>query len=305
VRAIPWPSGRWRARRRIDTGHAGRLYGRERARGHVQQRCRGRCGVGRGKGCRLRHRSDGGPPASRGAHGRGRHSAAQRTCARRAGRPTRRTGGRVGLIEARRGACNRDARWRQQPPTRRRNRRRRAGTITRGSSWARQAPKVAARGYRAQLGAVEGAWGQAPSGPSDPCGRTVLLSHVTPFAFTVPPRICSPTDPNSSLQHDHALRGEKEKIDLAGGWQHGSSTCCYQMDVQVVVVMLKYGIDSHRQLLRRRTTAPEEAIHPAPRPEPPSPPSPVPVHMMMPFFLGMCHPSPIVSFLSTPPPPLH
>jgi len=32
VRAIPWPSGRWRARRRIDTGHAGRLYGRERAR---------------------------------------------------------------------------------------------------------------------------------------------------------------------------------------------------------------------------------------------------------------------------------
>jgi len=143
------PSGRWRARRRIDTGHAGRLYGRERARGHVQPRCRGGGGVGRGKRCRLRHRSGGGPPASRGAHGRGRHSAAQRTCARRPGWPTRRTGGRVGLITARRGACNRTARWRQQPPTRRRNRKRRAGTITRGSSWARQAPEVAARGHRA------------------------------------------------------------------------------------------------------------------------------------------------------------
>jgi len=125
------------------------------------------------------------PPASRGAHGRGRHSAAQRTCARRTGRPKRRTGERVGLIVARRGACNRAAGWRQQPPTRRRNRIRRAGTITRGSSWARQAPEVAGRGHRAQLMAVERARGQAPSGPSDPCVRTVLLSHVTPFAFSV------------------------------------------------------------------------------------------------------------------------
>jgi len=91
----------------------------------------------------------------------------------------------VGLIAARRGAGNRAARWRQQPPTRRRNRRRRTGMITRGSSWAHQAPEVAARGHRAQLGAVEGARGQAPSGSSDPCGRTVLLSHVTPFVFSV------------------------------------------------------------------------------------------------------------------------
>jgi len=68
---------------------------------------------------------------------------------------------------------------------RRRNRRRRAGTITRESWWARQAPEVAARGHRAQLEAVEGARGQAPSGPSDPCCRTVLLSHVNPFAFSV------------------------------------------------------------------------------------------------------------------------
>jgi len=71
VRAIPWPSGRWRARwrarRRIDTGHAGRLYGRERAQGHVQPRCRGGGGVGRGKGCRLRHRSGGGPRRRRAA----------------------------------------------------------------------------------------------------------------------------------------------------------------------------------------------------------------------------------------------
>jgi len=26
VRAIPWPSERWRARRRLDTGHAGQLH---------------------------------------------------------------------------------------------------------------------------------------------------------------------------------------------------------------------------------------------------------------------------------------
>jgi len=140
VRAIPWPSGRWCTRRRIDTGHAGRLHSRERARVHVQPRCRGGEYVGPGKGCRRRHRSGGGPPASRDAHRRGRHSAAQRTCARRAGRPTRRTGGRVGLIAARWGASNHAARWRQQPPTRRRNRRRRASTITRGSSWARRTP---------------------------------------------------------------------------------------------------------------------------------------------------------------------
>jgi len=169
----------------MDTEHAGRLHSRERARGYVQPRCRGGENVGRGKGCRRRPRSGGGPPASRGAHGKGRHSAAQSTCARRAGRPTRRTGGRVGLIAARRGACNRATRWRQQPLMRHRSRRRRAGRITRGSWWAHQAPEVAARCHRAQLGAVEGARGQAPSGPSDPCGRTVLLSHVTPFAFSV------------------------------------------------------------------------------------------------------------------------
>jgi len=64
--------------------------------------------------------------------------------------------------------------------------------------------------------------------------------------------------------------------------------------------MSKYGIDSNRQLLGRRTTTPEETIRPAHRPEPPSPHSPVPVRMKL-LFLRMCHPSPMVSFLlSTP-----
>jgi len=129
---VPWPSWRWRARRRIDTGPAGRLHGREHARGHVQPRCRGGGGVGREKGCRRRHRRGDCPPAWRNAYGRGRHPAAQRTCAR----PRQRTGGRVRSTAALRGASNRTGRWRQQPPTRRRSRSWRAGTITRGSSWA-------------------------------------------------------------------------------------------------------------------------------------------------------------------------
>ena len=176
MRAIPWPSRRGRARRRIATVHAGRLHGREHTRGHVRKG-----GVGRGKGCRRCRRSGGGPPAWCNAHGRGHHPAAQRTCTQRAGRLTRRTGGRVGSTATRRGASNRTGRWRKQPPTRRRNRSWRAGTITRGSSWALRTPEVAARGRRAQLGAVGGGWGAGAL----PCGRTVLLSHVTPFAFSV------------------------------------------------------------------------------------------------------------------------
>jgi len=134
VGATPWPSGRWIARRRVDTGHAGWLHGLEHARGHAQPRCRGGGGVGRGKGCRHRHRRGGGPPASRNAYGQDLHPVAQRICARRAGRPTQRTGGRVESTAARRGASNHAGRWRQQPPTRRRNRSRRAGTIIRGLS---------------------------------------------------------------------------------------------------------------------------------------------------------------------------
>jgi len=152
VRAIPWPSGLWRARQRIDTGHAGRLHSRERARGHVQPCCRGGGSVGQRKGCRRRHRSGGGPPGSRDA------SAAERTCAQRAGWPTWHTGGRVEPTAARRGASNRAARWREKPPSRR-NSSRRAGTITRGSSWARRTPDIAACGRHAQHGAVGGGRG--------------------------------------------------------------------------------------------------------------------------------------------------
>jgi len=154
VRAIPWPSRRARARRRIATVHAGRLHGREHTRGHVRGG-----GVRRGKGCRRCRRSGRGPPAWCNAHGRGHHPAARRTCTQRAGRPTRRTGGRVGSTATRRGASNRTGRWRKQPPTRRRNRSWRTGTITRGSSWALRTPEVAARGRRAQLGEVGGGRG--------------------------------------------------------------------------------------------------------------------------------------------------
>jgi len=130
VRAISWPSGRWRARRRIDTGYTGRLHGRKHGRGHVQPRFHIGGGVGQRKGCRRRRRSSGGPPAWCNAYGRGRHPAAQRTCAR----PTRRTGGRMGSTTARPGASNRTGKWRHQPPTRRRHRSRRACTIICGSS---------------------------------------------------------------------------------------------------------------------------------------------------------------------------
>jgi len=185
VRAIPWPFGWWCARRRINTGHAGRLHGREHAWGHVQPRCRSRGGMGLGKGWRHRHRSGGGPLAWRNAHGRGRHPATQRTCARRAGRPTRHKAGRVGSTAARRSACNRTGRCRQQPPTRRRNRSRRAGTITYGAS-GRFDPQKSLRAVAARnSGRWGGTGGQAPSGPCDPCGRTVLFSHVFSFAFSV------------------------------------------------------------------------------------------------------------------------
>jgi len=130
---------------------------RERARGHVQPRCRGGGSVGRRKGCRRRrHHNGGGPPASPEAHGRDCHFAAQRTCARRAGRPTRRTGRRVGPIAARRGAFHRAARWRQKPPRSRRNRNRRAGTITRGSSQSASSPRQSLRAVAARS---KGRWG--------------------------------------------------------------------------------------------------------------------------------------------------
>jgi len=172
VCAIPWPSGRWRARRSIDTGHACRLHSRERVRGHVQPRRRGGGDVGRGERCRRRHRSGAGPPASRDAHGRGRHSSAQRTCTRRAGRPTRRAGGRVGPTAARRSASNRAPAVAQARSP--------AGHCGRVEPW-KSLRAVAPR----SLGLWGEAGGQAPTEPYDPCGWTVLLSLVTPFAFSV------------------------------------------------------------------------------------------------------------------------
>jgi len=143
------------------------------------ERCRSGGGMGRGKGWRLRHRNGGGPLAWRNAQGQGRHPATQRNCARRAGRPTRRMAGRMGSTAARQGACNRTVMWRQQPPTRRRNRSRRAGTITRGAS-ERFDPLKSLRAVAARnSGRLGGAGGQAPSGLCDPCGRTVLLSHIS------------------------------------------------------------------------------------------------------------------------------
>jgi len=64
-----------------------------------------------------------------------------------------------GFDRARRGASNHAARWRQKPLTSRRNKIRRAGTIARGSSWARPTPDVAARGFWEQLGAMGGVRG--------------------------------------------------------------------------------------------------------------------------------------------------
>jgi len=174
VRAIPWPSGRWRARRRIDTGHAGRLPSLERARGHLQSRCRSGGRVGQGEGCRRRHRSGGGPPASRDAHRRGRHSTAQRTCARRTGRSARRTGRLVGPIA-------RDGAPLSTPLDGVRNRRRAAATTAgaqarwRAGHRGRFEPRIS---QRAVCWSNSRRWGEAGGqGPSGPC--TVYLRQGT------------------------------------------------------------------------------------------------------------------------------
>jgi len=105
--------------------------------------------------------------------------------ARRVGWPTRRTGGRVGPAAACRGTSSRAARWRQKPPT---------SAVTEVGAQARSPaghrgriePRKSLRAVAARNpGRWGGAEGQAPSGPCDPCGRTVLLSHVTLFAFRV------------------------------------------------------------------------------------------------------------------------
>jgi len=185
VRAIPWPSGRWRARRHIDAGHAGRLRSLECARGHVRSRCRRGGRVGRGEGCCRRHRCGGGPVALRDTHGRGRHSAAQRSCARRTGRSARRPGGLMGPTA-------RDGAPLTTPLDGVRNRRRAAATkaSAQARSFAGHRGRVEPRmSLRAVSGSNSGRWGgsggQGPSGPFDPSCWTVFLSHVSPFGFSV------------------------------------------------------------------------------------------------------------------------
>jgi len=70
------------------------------------------------------------------------------------------------------------------------SKRRRAAATEAGAQ--ARAPAVHRGGFEPRKSVAarnSGRWGeaggQAPSGPSDPCGRTVLLSHVTPFAFSV------------------------------------------------------------------------------------------------------------------------
>ena len=141
--------------------------------------------MGRGKGGRRRYRSGGGPPAWRNAHGQDRHPAAQRICARWAGQPTRRTGGgwnrppREGalLTATVDGVSNR----RRAAATE-------AGAQARSSAGYRERfePRNTLRVVAAcNSGRWGGAGGHAPSGPCDPCGGAVLLSNVTPFAFSV------------------------------------------------------------------------------------------------------------------------
>jgi len=73
-----------------------------------------------------------------------------------------------------------------------RNRRRAAatevGAQTRSSAGHRRCVEPR-KLLRAVAGRNSGRWGgvgrQAPSGPCDPCGRAVLLSHIIPFAFSV------------------------------------------------------------------------------------------------------------------------
>jgi len=61
------------------------------------------------------------------------------------------------------------------------------------------------KSLRAVAARNSGRWGeaggQAPSGLSDPCGRTVLLSHVTLFAFSVIATLSTLTRPQISEDH--------------------------------------------------------------------------------------------------------
>ena len=150
LRALPWPTGRWRARRRIDTGKpagsmAASTHGGTRSHvavaGGVWGGERGAAASAVAAVARRRGATPtvGAVTPPRSAPARGRD------CARAGGwdRPPR---DGAPLTVPRDGVRNR----------RRADTSRRAGTITRGSSRARRTPEVAARGRRAQLGAVGG-----------------------------------------------------------------------------------------------------------------------------------------------------
>ena len=208
---MPRPSMRWSARRRIDTGHAGQLHSRERARGHVQPRCSGGGRVRQGEGCCRRHRSGGGPPASRDTHGRGLHSAAQHICARRTGRSARRTGGRVG-------STTRDGAPLTSPLDSVRNCRRAAET--KAGAQARSPAGYRGRieprmSLRAVSGCNSGRSGRTGGlRPSEPCDlgcRIVLLSHVTIFAFSFIATFSTSTRPQIPEDLNAALPPLKRK----------------------------------------------------------------------------------------------
>jgi len=98
VLAIPWPSGRWRDRRRINTGHAGRLHSRKRARDTATLPRRGARGAGKGvppqrrrlAGAARRPRE--GPSLRRAAHLRTVGGAADTAHGRAGGTDCRATG---------------------------------------------------------------------------------------------------------------------------------------------------------------------------------------------------------------------
>ena len=175
VRAIRRPSVRWRARRRIDTGHAGAYSYVAMARG-AWGRERGAAAATAAAAARRRRATPTGgavtPPRSAPAHGEqgGRHGA-------RAGVWDRPPRDGAPLTEPLDGVRNR----RQAAATE-------AGALAQSPAGhrGRGEPRKSLRVVPARnSGRWGGAGGQAPSGPCDPCCRTFLLSRVTLFAFRV------------------------------------------------------------------------------------------------------------------------
>ena len=70
----------------------------------------------------------------------------------------------------------------------------------RGRFEPRQTPRAVATRNSGRWG---GAGGQPPPGPCHPCGRTVLLSHVTLFAFSVSATLTRPQIPEDTNADCH------------------------------------------------------------------------------------------------------